>query len=133
MLVKTLQLLAGEYLYIFFTLAPLPVTIKSDAGIIVCVNTTITLACAAPNATDFKWTTDDDHIEVTKNNTDTIAVTATPEAIQYTCIATSGEGNAGRSSVFVGSNGTLDVMNVRMLMLLLCIFTLHLRFLTICM
>ena len=70
----------------------------------VCVNTTITLTCSAPNATDFKWTTTGDYSGVTDNNT--IVVIATPEIIQYTCTVTDGKGNIGTSSVTVVSNGT---------------------------
>ena len=76
-----------------------------------CANTTITLTCVAPNATQFKWTASD-HSELTNNNTKTIIVTATPELTQYTCTATDGDGDTGRSSVTVASNGTLDFMNV---------------------
>jgi len=79
------------------------VTITSDADSVVCINTTITLSCVAPNATLFKWTASD-HSD--NNNTDTITVTATSEAIQYTCMATDGDGNSGRASITIASNGT---------------------------
>ena len=70
----------------------------------VCVNTTITLTCNAPNATNFKWTTTGDYSGVTDN--DTIVVIATPKAIQYTCTVTDSKGTTGTSSVTVASNGT---------------------------
>ena len=83
--------------------APLPVTIRSDANSVVCVNSTITLTCVATGATDYKWTTSN-HV-INNNNTDSITVTATPEAIQYTCTATDDDGNTGRATTTVTSNG----------------------------
>ncbi|XP_065883776.1 hemicentin-2-like isoform X2 [Dysidea avara] len=90
--------------------ALLSVTITSDAGSVVCVNTTITLTCNAIGATNFKWTTGD-HSEVTDNNTDAITVTATPEATEYTCTASDDNGNTGRSSITVASNDTIPILN----------------------
>ena len=93
----------------FFHLAaaPLPVIIRSDADSVVCVNSTITLTCVATGATDYKWTTSD-HV-INNNNTDSITVTATPEAIQYTCTATDDDGNTGTATTTVASNGKITM------------------------
>ena len=59
----------------------------------------------ATGATDYKWTTSD-HV-ISNNNTDSITVTTTPEAKQYTCTATDNDGNTGRATTTVASNGKI--------------------------
>jgi len=86
-------------------LAQLPVTIISDAGSVVCVNATITLTCVAPNATQYNWTTTGVDHSAEVADVDIIVVTATPEAVKYTCTVTNGNGNTGKSNVTVVSNG----------------------------
>ena len=63
----------------------------------------------ATGATDYKWTTSD-HV-INNNNTDSITVTATPEAKQYTCTATDDDGNTGRATTTVASNGIIIGVN----------------------
>ena len=90
-------------------LAPLPVTITSNTDSVICVvNATVTLTCHAPNAIQYNWTTTGDaNYEPTDD--DTIVVIATPKPIQYTCTATDGDGNTGRSSATVVSNGMFSI------------------------
>ena len=100
----------GVYTLFHLAAAPLPVTIRSDADSVVCANSSITLTCVATGGTDYKWTTSDDVI-INSNNTDSIAVTATPEAKQYTCTATDDDGNTGRATITVASNGRLEYVH----------------------
>jgi len=103
------------YIYCSF-LAPLPVTITSDAGSVVCDNTIIKLTCAAPNATQFKWSRGELSLwmygnpEVTYNKTKT--VTATHHTKDYVCAVSNSDGNTGWRSIFVISNGMSNNLHV---------------------